>query len=126
MAIFSVEFHSVITVYTGMGNDMKITSIKFRVRLIVEPDGDEFHVYCPELKGLHSFGSTEDEALQNGKEAAMAYINSIISHDDPLPLCVEKESFTAGELLSRLAGKAFGGLLHRKPAHSYVTELCLP
>jgi predicted RNase H-like HicB family nuclease len=114
-------------VYSGMREGMKITSIKFRVRLVVEPDGDEFHVYCPELKGLHMSGASEKEALQNGKEAAIAYINSIISHDDPLPLCAVKteESFTVGELLNQLAGKAFGGLFRRKPAHSYVTDLCL-
>lgn len=32
-----------------------------RLDIIVEPDGDGFHAYCPMLKGLHTAGDTEKE-----------------------------------------------------------------
>ncbi len=58
----------------------------FKVQVIVEPDEDGFHAYCPALKGLHVSGSTEDEALQNVSNAAMAYIESLVKHGDPIPI----------------------------------------
>jgi predicted RNase H-like HicB family nuclease len=37
--------------------------------ILIEPDEDGFHVWCPALKGCHSFGLTKDEARDNIKEA---------------------------------------------------------
>jgi len=56
-----------------------------RVRVVVEPDGEGFHAYCPALKGLHAPGATEAEALANAGDAALAYIESLIKHGDPIP-----------------------------------------
>jgi predicted RNase H-like HicB family nuclease len=66
------------------GNGKK--QIEFQVEIIVEPDGDEYHAYCPVLKGLHACGETVDEALSNARDAATAYIESLIKHDDPIPV----------------------------------------
>ncbi len=60
--------------------------IGFRVEVCVEPDNEGFYAYCPALKGLHTCGSTEEEALQNAKNAAMLYIQSLIKHGDPIPV----------------------------------------
>ena len=60
--------------------------IEFRIQVIVEPDGEGFHAYCPALKGLHTCGDTEAEALQNAKDAAMAYLKSSLKHGDAIPL----------------------------------------
>lgn len=54
--------------------------------IIIEPDGDGFHAYCPVLKGLHTSGGTRDEALHNAKDAAEAYLLSLIKHRDPIPI----------------------------------------
>ena len=62
------------------------SNIGFRVDIIVEPDGDGFHAYCPMLEGLHVGGDTEQEAVQNAKDAAIAYLESLIKHGDPIPL----------------------------------------
>jgi len=59
---------------------------RFRIRIVVEPDGDEFHAYCPALNGLHTSGRTEEEAVENARDAAIAYIRSVIKHGDPIPL----------------------------------------
>lgn len=61
-------------------------TLGFRVEIIIEPDGDSFHSYCPALKGLHSCGDTEEEAVQNAKDAAVAYLMSSIKHGDPIPV----------------------------------------
>ena len=64
--------------------------LKISIDICVEPDGDEFHAYCPALKGLHTFGATEDEAVSHAMDAAIAYLQSLVKHGDPIPVaCVE-------------------------------------
>ncbi len=62
--------------------------IEFQIEIVVEPDGDEYHAYCPALKGLHTCGATVKEALNNARDAASAYIESLIKHGDPIPIGV--------------------------------------
>ncbi len=76
-----------------MGSRRKVTwavekarTITFRVDIIVEPDDDGYHAYCPALKGLHVSGATMEEALQHARDAAVAYLRSLIKHGDPIPL----------------------------------------
>jgi len=40
----------------------------------LEPDGKQWHAYCPELKSCHTFGATKEEALLNLKDAVLLYI----------------------------------------------------
>lgn len=61
---------------------------EFKIEIIVEPDDDIFHAYCPALKGLHTCGNTEEEAFDNAKDAAIAYLLSLIKHRDPIPIGV--------------------------------------
>lgn len=70
-----------------MNNSGKMT-IEFRIEVVVESDADGFHAYCPSLKGLHVGGDTKEEALQNARDAAIAYLHSLIKHGDPVPLSV--------------------------------------
>ena len=60
--------------------------IGFRIEVVVEPDEIGFHAYCPALKGLHTGGDTEEEAVQNVRDAAMSYLQSLIKHGDPIPV----------------------------------------
>jgi predicted RNase H-like HicB family nuclease len=62
--------------------------ILFELHIVVEPDGDQFHAYCPALKGLHVPGETIEEAFENAKDAAILYLMSLIKHGDPIPLGV--------------------------------------
>ncbi|MBI2908019.1 MAG: type II toxin-antitoxin system HicB family antitoxin [Chloroflexi bacterium] len=64
-------------------------TLVFEVLIVVEPDEGSFHSYAPALKGLHSCGDTEEEALQNARDAAAAYLQSLIKHGDPIPVGVE-------------------------------------
>ncbi|MHB1294388.1 MAG: type II toxin-antitoxin system HicB family antitoxin [Anaerolineae bacterium] len=69
--------------------------LSFKVCVVVEPDGEGFHAYCPALKGLHVSGDTPAEAVRNAADAACAYIESLIKHNDPLPVgCQEPMSLS--------------------------------
>ena len=65
--------------------------IGFRLEVVVEPDEIAFHAYCPALKGLHTCGDTEEEAIQNTKDAATVYLQSLIKHGDSIPVGIEIE-----------------------------------
>ena len=62
------------------------TSIHFQLEVVVEPDDGRIHAYCPELKGLHVDGATEQEALANLREAASLHLTSLLLHGDPVPV----------------------------------------
>ena len=68
--------------------------IEFRIEVVIEPDDSGFHAYCPALKGLHTCGDTEEEALRNARDAATTYLQSLIKHGDPIPvgIMVQKEA----------------------------------
>jgi predicted RNase H-like HicB family nuclease len=44
-----------------------------------------YHAFCPALKGCHSEGETEAEALQNIREAVEVYLESLTAHNEPIP-----------------------------------------
>ncbi len=41
----------------------------------IEPDGNEFHAWAPELPGCHTHGKTISEAMQNLKDAVQLYLD---------------------------------------------------
>jgi len=59
---------------------------RFEIGIIVEADGDAFYAHCPALPGLHVDGETEQEAIDNAKDAVIAYLQSMVKHGDPVPL----------------------------------------
>jgi predicted RNase H-like HicB family nuclease len=44
----------------------------------IEPDGNQFHAWSPELKGVHTHGATRAEALSNLKEAVQLYLEDVL------------------------------------------------
>lgn len=70
----------------SMVKEMKANVINFRVEFCVEKDGDGYYAYCPALDGVHVGGDTKEEAIENAQDAAIAYIESLIKHNDPIPL----------------------------------------
>jgi predicted RNase H-like HicB family nuclease len=71
------------------------TALKLRptvsLAFIVEPDGQQFHAYCPQLKGLHIDGPSEEEALKRAIEAAELYLQSLERHDESFSHDVREE-----------------------------------
>lgn len=73
--------------------------LRLRVSVVVEADGDGYHAYCPAFKGLHAAGETEDAAVEGARAAALAYIESMASHGDPIPVGPDCEVAKTGENL---------------------------
>jgi predicted RNase H-like HicB family nuclease len=63
-----------------------VKNLTLKLSVILEPDGDGFHAYCPAFKGLHVDGDTEKEALRNAGNAALVYLKSLAAHQEPLPI----------------------------------------
>ncbi len=59
--------------------------------ILIEPDEDGFHVWCPALKGCHSFGLTRDEARENIREAIELWLD-----DAEPPSIPERERIRVG------------------------------
>jgi predicted RNase H-like HicB family nuclease len=68
--------------------------LKVSITVEVDRDGDSFYAHCPGLKGLHVDGATEEQAVSNALDAASLYLDSILRHNDPLPIGAH---FTAEE-----------------------------
>ncbi len=61
-----------------------ITIQTFEVILEAEEEGG-YHIFCPALKGCHSYGLTKEEALANIKEAIQLWMESAKELGIPLP-----------------------------------------
>jgi predicted RNase H-like HicB family nuclease len=55
------------------------------IELVFEPqDEGGFHVYAPDLPGLHTQGESFDEALANANEAVVLYVEGLREDGEPL------------------------------------------
>ena len=64
-------------------NQMKAYTFK----VMIEPDEDRWHAYCPALKGKGgtTWGYTREEALKHINEVIQLVVESMIEHGDQLP-----------------------------------------
>jgi len=62
-------------------------------KVVVEPDGDRWHAYCPVLedKGGATWGYTKEEALKNISEVVEMIIEELIEDGEPIPEAPEEE-----------------------------------
>lgn len=58
--------------------------MRYTVILEAETEGG-FHVWCPALKGCHSQGESQEEALTNIREAITVYLESVQADGLALP-----------------------------------------
>lgn len=84
-----------------------IKMLRLRVGIVIEEDEGKYHAFCPTLKGLHVEGETEAEALRLAKDAVSVHLDSLVRHNDPIPLgCIEYEKeFSFPRMLARLFSK---------------------
>lgn len=92
--------------------------IKIKIQLEVERDGDTYHAFCLALKGLHVDGATEHEAIETAKEAACAYLVSLMRHGEPLPVGCNVSEVPAPSMLDRIKN-----LLATTRHHSVTAEV---
>ena len=59
----------------------------YNFSVIVEPDGNRWHAYCPALvsAGAATWGYTRAEALRNIQDVARMVVDSLVEHGEPLP-----------------------------------------
>ncbi len=56
-------------------------------KVIVEPDEDRWHAYCPALKkqGAATWGNTKEEALKNIQEVVQMVVEELIEDGEKIP-----------------------------------------
>jgi predicted RNase H-like HicB family nuclease len=61
-----------------------LTTYTFKV--VVEPDDDRWHAYCPSLvdRGAATWGHTREEALANIEEVLKMVVASMLEHGEPI------------------------------------------
>jgi predicted RNase H-like HicB family nuclease len=59
----------------------------YTFKVVVEPDEDRWHAYCPALegKGASTWGHTREEALKRIDEVVQLVVDSMIEHGEFLP-----------------------------------------
>jgi predicted RNase H-like HicB family nuclease len=59
----------------------------YSFRVVVEPDGERWHAYCPALvrQGAATWGYSKEEALKNIDEVVKMVVQSLIEHGEVLP-----------------------------------------
>ncbi|NUQ64681.1 MAG: type II toxin-antitoxin system HicB family antitoxin [Pirellulales bacterium] len=63
-----------------------------RYRVLIEQDEDGIYVAeVPTLPGCISQGRTRSEAVENAKEAILAYLESLQAHGEPAPPSICEE-----------------------------------
>lgn len=63
-----------------------------RYRVLIEQDEDGVYVAeVPALPGCVSQGKTRTEAIDNIKEAMVAYLESLQAHGEPVPPSISEE-----------------------------------
>ena len=72
-------------------NETETRTYPFRV--VVEPDEDKWHAYCPVLEdiGGATWGYTREEALKNIREVVELIMGELIEDGEPIPEASEKE-----------------------------------
>ncbi len=65
-------------------------------RTIIKKDGKYYHGFVPSLPGCHTQGDTIEETKKNLKEAIEGYIESLVKHNEPIPV---EEGFESTETI---------------------------
>ena len=60
-------------------------SLPYRVEIIKDTDEEGYVAFIPELKGCITTGVTEEDALENLKDAKAAWLSSALEDGDPIP-----------------------------------------
>jgi antitoxin HicB len=64
---------------------MKPTDYPFEIRPLTKEEGGGYLVIFPDLPGCMSDGETPEEALKNGLDAAIAWLETAREFNDPIP-----------------------------------------
>lgn len=59
----------------------------YTFKVVVEPDEDQWHAYCPALEqfGAATCGDTEEQALQHIREVVEMIVEELLDEGRPIP-----------------------------------------
>jgi predicted RNase H-like HicB family nuclease len=64
------------------------------IELVFEPEEEGgYHVYAPDLPGLHTQGETLEDAIANGQEALELYVEALREEGRPIDTGVLRRKF---------------------------------
>ena len=65
----------------------------YNFKVVVEPDEDRWHAYCPALReyGAATWGHSEAEAYQHIQEVVQMIVEELIEDGEPIPDAPEQE-----------------------------------
>lgn len=67
-------------------------SIPTEIELVFEPEDEGgYHVYAPDLPGLHTQGETLDDAMSHAQEALALYVEGLREAGRPIELGVVRK-----------------------------------
>lgn len=69
----------------------------YTYRVIIEPDGKEYHGYVPALPGCHTHGSSIEKTRKNLREAISLYIGHLSRKKEIIP---EERGFESFETVA--------------------------
>jgi predicted RNase H-like HicB family nuclease len=71
----------------------------YSFRIVVEPDGERWHAFCPVLVGHvgATWGHTQQEALKNIQEVVQMVVESLMEHGEALPIEPADQVQVSGE-----------------------------
>jgi predicted RNase H-like HicB family nuclease len=104
---------------------MSIRELRLQVRVIVDRDGDLFHAYTPDIKGIHASGETHGEALDAIREATSLYFMSLAKHNEPFPIGLVQFDREHDGFLS-LVGTLIWEKLSGRNRRAETTEVLVP
>jgi predicted RNase H-like HicB family nuclease len=65
------------------------------IELVFEPQEEGgFHVYAPDLPGLHTQGDDMDDAMANANEAVALYVEGLREDGEPLDMGVVRRKIS--------------------------------
>jgi predicted RNase H-like HicB family nuclease len=80
--------------YTHHGICGSINGMKnYTYRIIIEPDGNEYHGYVPALPGCHTHGATIEKTREHLRDAMQLYLEHLGEGDTTIPKEAGLESF---------------------------------
>ena len=86
--VFSIALTGIITetqnTIVRMEKAEEATGNIFEVEMEPEYDG-RWHIWCPILRGCHTWGHTQSEAMQYIEEAVNLYVDALIEDGKPIP-----------------------------------------
>ena len=66
-------------------------SISIKVQIVIEPDGDSFFGWSPDLEGAMAEGETEQETTKTLRMAIFVHMENMLKNELPLPSQIVQE-----------------------------------